>query len=85
MATHVFFDTQAASWRKLPGQEPGEVRTGQKISLRQTRGFVLQDGELCVETRRGLAGMRGVAAALVLEFLAAACAGCAFLIWDSLR
>lgn len=85
MATHVLFDTQAAKWRKLTDHEPVGVRTEPQSSLRRARGFVVQDGELCVETRQGLSGMRGMAVALMLEFVAAVGFGCVFLVWYSIR
>ena len=51
-------------------------------ALRRERGFISRAGELYVETSGAVAGARGVAMALVLEFVAA---GGVWLAWHLLR
>ncbi|MDR3741112.1 MAG: hypothetical protein P4L40_19005 [Terracidiphilus sp.] len=82
MATNVFISSQAGAGHADPLYSLAETNGGQRFRLRREQGFVSCGGELHVETRSGLAGVRGVAMAFVLEVAAM---GCVWMAWHWLR
>ncbi|HWT67022.1 MAG TPA: hypothetical protein VN151_12980 [Terracidiphilus sp.] len=81
MATNVFTNSRAGAGRAGLFNFPG-AGNEDRPALRRERGFISRAGELYVETSGGMAGARGVAMALALEFAAA---GGVWLAWYLLR
>lgn len=79
MATHVLLQLHSKDrfglWR------PERNADGPTDQLRQERGFVHGEDGVCVLTREGLRGARGLAAALLLELLAVAGLCSVWLAW----
>jgi hypothetical protein len=84
MATHVLLHLHLKESFQLWRPDTGD-KQGQMDLLRQERGFVHGEDGVCVLTREGLRGVRGLAAALLLELLALACLYSVWIAWRSLR